>query len=90
VTTIVVRIYGSENVLAHVTKAPAGVRVHLLNYTANPVEGIRVRVKGKYPGVSLRAFDLPTAQVEDITVTDDATEFTIREMQEYAVADLKR
>ena len=86
----VVRIYGSENVLAYVTSIPGAVRVHLLNYTANSVEGIRIRLKGKYSGVSLRAFEVSGSQAEDVTHADDAIEFTIREMKEYAVADLKR
>lgn len=86
----ILRIYGSENVLAYVTKTPTGVRIHLLNYTANSIEGVRIRVKGKYSGVSLRAFDVPEAAAEEAGHADDATEFTIREMKEYAVADLKR
>jgi hypothetical protein len=84
------RIYGSENVLAHVTTTPGGVRVHLLNYTANAVEGVRVRVRGRFTGVSLRVFDAPDATPDEVTHPDDATEFTIREMNEYAVCDLKR
>jgi hypothetical protein len=85
-----IRVYGSENVLAYVTRDNSFTRVHLLNYTANPVEGIRVRVRGQFRGVTLHVFDVPDAQPEELTSTEEATEFTIASMHEYSVIDLKR
>jgi hypothetical protein len=84
-----VRIYGSENVLAYVTQQNGLTRVHLLNYTANPVEGIRVRVRGQFRSVELNVFDVPGAKPEDLASTNQATEFTIAAMNEYAAIDLK-
>jgi hypothetical protein len=84
-----IRIYGSENVLAYVTQQNGLTRVHLLNYTANPVEGIRVRVRGQFRSVELNVFDVPGAKPEDLASTNQATEFTIAAMNEYAAIDLK-
>jgi len=84
-----IRIYGSENVLAYVTAQNGLTRVHLLNYTANPVEGIRVKVRGRFRGIELNVFDVPGAKPDDLASTSQATEFTIAAMNEYAVIDLK-
>jgi hypothetical protein len=84
-----IRIYGSENVLAYVTQQNGLTRVHLLNYTANPIEGIRVRLRGNFRTVELNVFDVPAAKPQDVARTSQATEFTIAAMNEYAVIDLK-
>jgi hypothetical protein len=84
-----IRLYGSENVLAYVTRDNGFTRVHLLNYTANPVEGIRVRLRGNFSGIELHVFDVADAKPVDLTRSGQATEFTITTMNEYAVVDLK-
>jgi hypothetical protein len=84
-----IRIYGSENVLAYVTRDNGFTRVHLLNYTANPVEGIRVRLRGSFAGIEMSVFDAPDAKPVDLVSTAQATEFTITTMNEYAVVDFK-
>jgi hypothetical protein len=85
-----IRIYGSENVLAYVTRNDDFTRVHLLNYTANPAEGIRVRVSGSFRNVDLNVFEVPGAKPEDLLSTSQATEFTVASMNEYAAVDLRR
>lgn len=86
----VVRVYGSENVLAYVTQNREAVRVHLLNYTGNPVEGIRIKLRGDYRATDLKVFGVPDAKALELLRTKDATEFTIASLNEYAVVDFKR
>jgi hypothetical protein len=76
-----VRVFGSDVVLARLTGDAARARLHLLNYSRQKIEGLHVRVRGEYPKVSL-------TPVEDLTVTNGATEFTLSEMGVYATVDL--
>jgi hypothetical protein len=50
------RIYGSENALAYATEAGGAVRLHLLNYTGNPMEGLRISVKRAIQGSGVEDF----------------------------------
>jgi hypothetical protein len=84
------RIYGSNVVLARLTGDAAQARLHLLNYGKGAVKGLRVRVLGAYPQGKLSAYEHSRAALEDYTVEDGATEFTIPEMGSYAVVDLRR
>jgi hypothetical protein len=83
-----VRIFGSNVVLVRLTGEGSRARVHLLNYGRAPVKGLRVRVLGSYAQGKLAAFGLPGEALEDYTVQDGATEFTIPELGAYAVVDL--
>jgi hypothetical protein len=82
------RIYGSNVVLARLTGDNAGARMHLLNYGSAVVRGLRIRVLGSYQQGKVAVFDHPKAALEDYTVQDGATEFTISGMGPYAVVDL--
>jgi len=84
------RIYGSNVVLVRLTGDAAQARVHLLNYGRATVKGLRVRVLGSYAQGKLAAFAHPAKTLEDYTVQDGATEFTIPEIGAYAVVDLRR
>lgn len=78
-----VRVFGSEVVLVRLTGDDRALRLHLLNYGRQKVEGLRVRVRGEYPKFALAA-------IEDLLVANGATEFTIPEMALYTVVDLGR
>jgi hypothetical protein len=82
------RIFGSNVVLGRLTGDSARVRVHLLNYRASRVEGLRIRVRGSYAKGTLAASGLEDSKLTDYAVIDGATEFTIPEMEVYAVVDL--
>jgi hypothetical protein len=82
------RIYGSDVVLGHLTGDASRVRLYLLNYGGRPVHGLRIRILGNYPKATLAAFDLPAAQLQDLAAASDATEFTVPEMNLLAVIDL--
>jgi len=86
------RIYGSAVVVARLTASPQGLRVHLLNYAGaeRKVEGLRVRVLGRYEKHRLAAAGAPQLELLDYTVESDATEFTLPQLQTYAVIDLSR
>jgi hypothetical protein len=84
------RIYGSNVVLARLNGDAGQGRLHLLNYGKAVVKGLRVRVLGSYPQGKLSAFEHPHAALEDYSLKDGATEFTVSEMGPYAIVDLSR
>jgi hypothetical protein len=86
------RIYGSTVVVARVAGSAGRLRLHLLNYAgaARPVNGIRVRVLGRYSQQKIRANGVEELRLADVRVSANATEFTIPEMKVYAVVDLYR
>ena len=86
------RIYGSPVVVARITATADGVRVHLLNYAGaeRKVDGIRVRVLGRYPKHHVAAAGSPQEELLDYAADADATEFTLPELKTYAVVDLSR
>jgi len=86
------RIFGAAVVVARLTTAPDGVRVHLLNYagTQRKIDGVRVRVLGRYPKSRVSVAGSPGEELVDYQVDTDATEFTLPELKTYAVIDLLR
>jgi hypothetical protein len=84
------RVYGSEVVIARLVGNAGRVRIHLLNYANRPVTGLHVRVLGAYANWQVAAYDKPGLKLEDFTTADGATEFTVPEMSTYAVIDLSR
>jgi hypothetical protein len=83
-----VRLYGSEVVVARLTGGGGRARVHLLNYSDRPVVGLRVKVLGVFPNAKIAAFDKPHASLQDVSTDNGSTEFTVDEMSSYAVVDL--
>lgn len=84
------RIYGSDVVLGHITKAGGTTRVHLLNYgPRGTVDGLRVRVEGEFSSAQLASFDAEDEAVADVRVREGGTEFTVPRIVTYAVVDLK-
>ena len=85
-----VRVYGSDVVLARMNGDATRVRVHLINYGGSKVDGLRVRVRGEYAKGTLEAFGIQNALLVDYAVADGGTEFTLPSMNVYAVVDLKK
>jgi hypothetical protein len=85
-----VRLYGSDVVLARLYGDAAHVRVHLINYGGGKVDGLRVRVRGEYARGTLAAFGIQEAALADYGSSGGATEFSIPSMNVYAVVDLKK
>lgn len=86
------RLYGSDVALGRLYSDGKRARVHVLNYASpgRTINGVRVRVLGRYPKHELAIFDTPGAKLIDYAVTGDATEFTIELLKTYAVIDLLR
>jgi hypothetical protein len=82
------RLYGSEVVIGRLTGDATHIRLHLVNYSPRPVNGLRVRIAGRYANSALWVFNIPGAKPADFDAQTDATEFTIASMNEYAVVDL--
>lgn len=84
-----VRLYGSETTLVRMSGDEHHARLHLLQYGRNPAHGLRVRVLGRYPRVYLRVFGQKFVPAQDVAVDGAATEFSIPELRNFAVADLE-
>jgi hypothetical protein len=84
------RLYGSEVVIAHLTGEGSKSRLHLLNYTDRKVVGLRVRVRGTYSKGDIATYGADHAALTDYTSADGATEFTVTEMGPYSVIDLRK
>ena len=87
-----VRLYGSVVVIARVSQSAQGARVQLLNYdgASRQVNGLRVRVLGRFPKYHLASAGSPGEELLDYTLDESATEFTLPELKTYAVIDLSR
>ena len=84
------RLYGSEVVIARLLGSQGRVRILLLNYATRPVNGLRIRVLGSWPHQKVMAFEKPDLKLEDVAIQKGATEFTVSEMSTFVVIDLSR
>lgn len=85
------RVYGTSIVVAHVTEQPGRLRVQFLNYGSAQgarVGAFRVRVAGRYAKGELHSFGRGGDKLSDFEPGSDATEFTVPELNTYAVVDL--
>lgn len=87
-----IRIYGSEIAVARLEGDKNSARVYLINYAGNQlvVDGIRVRVLGKYTHFKVSVAGVPDQSVSDPLSNTDATEFTLKHLKTFAVIDLAR
>jgi hypothetical protein len=84
------RLFGSNVVLGHLTAIDSATRVHLLNHgPRGTVDRLRVRVEGLFTSARLASFDTQYTAVLDLTQRDGGTEFTVPRIVTYAVIDLK-
>jgi hypothetical protein len=83
------RLYGSEVVVARLSGDATRRRVALLNYGPRPVEGVRVRVLGRWPKVTAYVFG-ETVEPADVTSDAEGTEFSLSRLPIYAVVELSR
>lgn len=81
------RLYGSEVVVARLSGDATRRRVALLNYGNRTVEGVRVRVLGRWPKVTAYAFG-ETVEAADVVVEAAATEFSLPRVPAYVVVEL--
>jgi hypothetical protein len=84
------RVYGTEVVICRATANAAAVRLHLLNYGGREIQGVRVRIRGRYRERDTQVFDAPHSRLDAFVVEGPATEFSIPRLTTYAVVDLTR
>jgi hypothetical protein len=84
----VLRIFGSEIVLARVTADASRLRLHLLNYGGRELEGLRIRLRGSYSEGAAFVAGQGRVVLEEFARTDAGTEFTLPTLSSYAVIDL--
>jgi hypothetical protein len=82
------RIYGSEVVIGRLTGDATRVRLHLLNYGGREIEGLRIRLRGRWAPGEARVAGKGRTPLPDPVIADGATEFSLPAMGPYAVVDL--
>jgi hypothetical protein len=83
------RVYGSEVVLCRLTGNDTQVRIHVLNYGRRTLEGLRLRVRGKWAKSKLYVPET-SKELQDYAAADGFTEFSLPELGVYAMVDLTR
>jgi hypothetical protein len=83
------RIFGSEVVIARALSDGKSARLHLMNYGGRDIEGLRVRIRGRFQGGVAYVPGAGPVALADYAVLDDATEFSLPRLSTYAVIDLK-
>lgn len=83
------RVYGSEVIICRLTGDAERIRLHLLNYGAREIEGLRVRLRGAYRDGEAHVAGAGRLPLQDHVVADGATEFSIPRIATYAVIDLQ-
>src|ERR1041384_1588691 len=82
-----VRLYGTDVVIARLTGDQNAARLHLVNYSNRKVVGMRVRLRGQYAKATAAVFGSDNSTLTDYDKSGGATEFTVPEMGVYAVID---
>ena len=83
------RIYGSEVVIGRLNGDAMHRRLHLLNYGGRAIEGLRVRVRGEYAAIHGWGVGAGSMDPAERLVTDGSTEFSLPNLESYAVVDLE-
>jgi hypothetical protein len=85
-----VRLYGTNTAIAHLTGDTRRARLFLLSYSRNRIQqSIRVRVAGRYKPVKFAAYRAePNSQLLDVDNPGNATEFSIPQFSTIAIIDL--
>ena len=82
------RIYGSEVVIARLTGNGKKVRLDLINYGGREIEGLRVRLRGAYGAGDAWVLGTGPVTLQDHSVADGATEFSLPRLGTYALIEL--
>lgn len=82
------RIYGSEIVIARLVGDSDKTRLHLLNYSGRELQGLRIRLRGKFAGKEVMVAGYGREDLQDFMIANGATEFTIPKVGNYAMIEL--
>lgn len=80
------RVYGSEVVIGRLTREGGRTRLDLINYSGRGTESLRVRVLGKYKGVTLQILGGGGVAPLDVAIEASTIEFSVPSLPIYAVA----
>jgi hypothetical protein len=83
------RIFGSEVVIGRLTGDGSRIRLHLLNYGGRDIEGLRIHLRGSYPGGEAWTAGEGRVDLAERAVVDGATELTVPRLGPYGVVDLR-
>ena len=86
------RIYGSYVVIGRLMGNSDWHRLFLLNYggAKTDVDGVRIRVLGKFPQYKANKFRSSRVKVSDYKATQKATELTLANLSDLTIVDLKQ
>jgi hypothetical protein len=84
-----VRLFGSETVICRLTGDAAHVRLHLINYGGREIEGLRIRLRGRYGDGEADVAGAGRLPLTDHVVGEETTEFSVPRITTYAVIDLE-
>ncbi len=82
------RVFGSEVVLCRLTGDERRLRLQLINYGGRDIEGLRIRVRGRYPSGTAHVFSAGRLDLQDHVAEGGSTEFSVPRVTAYAVVDL--
>ena len=83
------RVFGSEVVLCRFSSDGSRARLHLINYGGREIQGLRIRVRGAFRGTDAQVAGAGRIALEDQSIVNGATEFSIPRLTTYAVVDLE-
>ncbi|HEX9188865.1 MAG TPA: hypothetical protein VGB87_17420 [Vicinamibacteria bacterium] len=83
------RLYGSEVVLARLLRDEGHARLHLLNYGGRVVDGLRVRLLGRWVPEEVRAFGQDATAPGELLDAEGATELSLGPIGPYAIVDFR-
>ncbi len=85
-----IRFFGSETVLCRLVGDKHRARLYLVNYSGNPTEGLRVRLRGDFAkGMAHSDLEAVARPPMDHTSVKGVTEFTVPSFNMVAVVDLQ-
>ncbi|HQR31759.1 MAG TPA: hypothetical protein PLK30_03410 [Blastocatellia bacterium] len=84
------RIYGSEVVVARLTGDSKHIKLHLLNYGRRDFDGMRIRLRGVFGKGSVFVSGQGKGELTDFEVSGQVTEFSMPRMSNYALIELPR
>jgi len=86
------RVYGTDVVVGRLLGEGNAARLYLINYGGPqyPVPGLRIHVAGEFRSQHATQSGTDPAILQDVSVRDGATEFTIPKLTIFAVIDLRK
>jgi hypothetical protein len=81
-------VFGSEVVVCRFLSDGSRARLYLINYGGREVQGLRLRLRGAFRGADAQVAGAGRVALDDQSVANGATEFSLPRLTTYAVVDL--